>query len=73
MDSNPLRLEFSGLGHFNNTVVFVKLKDGPAKELLHKIAGIVILVSRGLIPIVLQIATGELYALILAMSKEHLD
>ena len=35
----PLKLEFSGIGRFDTSVVFVKLRDGPAKEKLHEIAG----------------------------------
>ena len=37
--AEPLKFQFSGLGEFGNSVVFVKVKDGPAKETLHSIAG----------------------------------
>ncbi len=35
----PLKLEFSGIGHFRNNVIFAKIKDGPAKDKLCEIAG----------------------------------
>ncbi len=34
-----LKLEFSGIDTFRNDVVFVKMKDGPAKDKLCEIAG----------------------------------
>ena len=34
-----LKLEFSGIGHFNDSVVFVNIKDGPSKDKLYQIAG----------------------------------
>ena len=33
------QLQFSGVGHFGNNVVFAKVKDGPAKDKLYHIAG----------------------------------
>ena len=35
----PLKLEFCGVGNFGNSVVYVKVKDGPAKDKLHQISG----------------------------------
>lgn len=39
VSDEPIQLEFSGLGHFGSNVVFVKVRDGPAKDKLHEIAG----------------------------------
>lgn len=41
LGANPLQLQFSGLGHFGDAVVFVKVRDGPAKDKLHEMAGTV--------------------------------
>lgn len=37
----PPVLEFHGMGHFDTSVAFVKVRDGPAKDKLLQIAGMI--------------------------------
>ena len=39
IDDEPLTLEISGIGRFSNNVIFAKIKEGPAREKLYRIAG----------------------------------
>ena len=40
--AGPPVLEFYGMGHFDTDVAFVKVRDGPAKEKLLQIVGMIL-------------------------------